>query len=134
MIYRPAQAGAEIVLAHRRSPPLWALPKGTPDDDETLEQTAMREAREETGLEVSVEARIDAIQYFFVRGSVRFRKTVHFYLMRPTGGDLELHDREFDDVSWMPLPEAIRLLTYPTERTVVERAAEMIDGRQAATA
>lgn len=134
MIYRSGPAGTEIVLAHRRSPTVWALPKGTPADDETLEETALRETREETGLEVTVEAPIDAIHYHFVRGSIRFRKTVHFYLMRTTGGDLQLHDREFDDVSWLPIAEAIELLTYPTERTVVERAAELIDGRQAATA
>lgn len=134
MIHRSGPAGTEVVLAHRRSPTIWALPKGTPDEDETLEETAVRETREETGLEVTVEAPIDAIHYYFVRGSVRFRKTVHFYLMRATGGDLELHDREFDDVTWMPLPEAIELVTFPTERSVLERAAEMIDRRQAATA
>ena len=122
------------MLAHRRSPTIWALPKGTPSDDETLEETAIRETREETGLDVVVEAPIDAIHYFFVRGSVRFRKTVHFYLMRPVGGDLQLHDREFDEVSWVPLGEAIGLLSYPTERAVVERAAEIIDARKAATA
>lgn len=134
MIYRVGPSGSEVVLAHRRSPTVWALPKGTPDEDESLEETAVRESREETGLEVVVEAPIDAIQYFFVRGSVRFRKTVHFYLMRPVGGDLADHDREFDDVSWMPVGEAIGLLTYPTERSVVERAAEMIDASRAATA
>lgn len=134
MIYREGPHGPEVVLAHRRSPKVWALPKGTPDDDETLEETALRETREETGLNVTVEAPIDAIHYHFVRGTVRFRKTVHFYLMRATGGDLQLHDKEFDDVSWMALPEAIELLTYPTERSVLERAAEMIDGRQAVSA
>ena len=134
MVYRSGPNGPEVVLAHRRSPTVWALPKGTPDDDETLEETAVRETREETGLEVTVEAPIDAIHYWFVRGTVRFRKTVHFYLMRATGGDLELHDREFDDVTWLPLPEAIELVTYPTERSVLERAAAIIDARQAATA
>ncbi len=134
VVYRSDHGGTEVVLAHRRSPSVWALPKGTPADDETLEETATRETREETGLDVEVVARIEAIHYFFVRGSVRFRKTVHFFLMRAVGGDTQRHDHEFDEVRWVPLGEAISLLTYPTERSVVERAAEMIEGRQAATA
>ena len=134
MVYRFHDGGTEVVLAHRRSPSVWALPKGTPADDETLEETAIRETREETGLDVEVVAPIEAIHYFFVRGSVRFRKTVHFFLMRAVGGDPERHDHEFDEVRWLPLAEAIGLLTYPTERGVVERAAEMIEGRKVATA
>ena len=134
VIHRSSGGRTEVVVAHRRSPSLWALPKGTPAADETLEETAVRETREETGLEVEVVAPIDSIHYFFVRGSVRFRKTVHFFLMRAVGGDLEHHDHEFDEVRWVTLAEAIGLLTYPTERAVVERAAEMIEARQAATA
>ena len=106
---------------------LWALPKGTPDSGETLEETALRETREETGLEVEIEAPIAAIRYFFVRGSTRFHKTVHFFLMRPVGGALELHDREFDEARWATIPEALALLTHATERSVVERAAKLIE-------
>lgn len=112
---------------HRRVPVLWALPKGTPDSGETIEETALRETREETGLEVAIEAPISSIRYFFVRGSTRFHKTVHFFLMRPVGGALELHDREFDEVRWAPVPEALALLTHATERSVVEAALRLIE-------
>ena len=59
----------------------------------------------------------------FVRGRTRFHKTVHFYLMRPTGGDLSLHDHEFDEVRWFQLEEALEIMTHATERSVVEEAA-----------
>jgi 8-oxo-dGTP pyrophosphatase MutT (NUDIX family) len=135
VVYRRAPSGLEVVLVHRRSPPLWALPKGTPDSGETLEETALRETREETGLEVQLEQPIRAIRYFFVRGTTRFHKTVHFYLMRVTGGSPDDHDAEFDEVRWMPVTEALALLTHATERSVVERAIEMleagVDGREA---
>jgi ADP-ribose pyrophosphatase YjhB (NUDIX family) len=121
-----APAGTEIALVHRLKPALWALPKGTPQAGETLEETALRETREETGLEVEIEQPISSIRYFFVRGRTRFAKTVHFFLMRPVGGDLSLHDHEFDEVRWWPLEEAIELVTYPTERSVLERAAALL--------
>jgi len=126
VVHRTAPARTEVALVHRLKPALWALPKGTPQAGETLEETALRETREETGLEVEIEQPISSIRYFFVRGRTRFAKTVHFFLMRPVGGDLSLHDHEFDEVLWWPLEEAIELVTYPTERSVLERAAALL--------
>ena len=126
VVYRTAPARTEVALVHRLKPALWALPKGTPQAGETLEETALRETREETGLEVEIEQPISSIRYFFVRGRTRFAKTVHFFLMRPVGGDLSLHDHEFDEVLWWRLEEAIELVTYPTERSVLERAAALL--------
>ena len=128
VVHRSGESGHEIVILHRRVPVLWALPKGTPDSGETLEETALRETREETGLEVEIEAPIGSIRYFFVRGSTRFHKTVHFFVMRPIGGALDLHDREFDEVRWAPVAEGLALLTHATERSMVERAVKLIDG------
>ena len=132
VVHRRVDDDHEILIVHRRVPVLWALPKGTPDSGETIEETALRETREETGLEVELEAPISSIRYFFVRGSTRFHKTVHFFLMRPVGGALELHDREFDAVRWAPAQEALALLTHATERSVVERALRMLDAVDAA--
>jgi 8-oxo-dGTP pyrophosphatase MutT (NUDIX family) len=100
----------------------WVLPKGTPSDGETAEQTALREVAEETGLTVRILSRVGAIEYFFTQDGVRIHKTVHFFLMEPTGGNLEEHDNEFEDVRWIPLEEARTLLTFPTERQIVEQA------------
>ena len=134
VVYRILDGALEIALVHRRSPPLWALPKGTPDSGETLEETALRETREETGLEVEAVAPISDIRYFFVRGTTRFHKTVHFFLMRATGGSPDDHDAEFDDVRWMPADEALALLTHATERTVLERALTMLGAGDAGLA
>jgi 8-oxo-dGTP pyrophosphatase MutT (NUDIX family) len=131
VVHRSLGGGHEILLVHRRQPPLWALPKGTPDAGETLEETALRETREETGLEVELEAPIRSITYFFVRGRTRFHKTVHFYLMRPVGGDLAKHDHEFDEVAWIQLEEAPSRMTHATERLVVDEASRMLAAEEA---
>jgi len=134
VVHRSVADRQEIVVVHRRAPVLWALPKGTPDSGETLEETALREAREETGLEVEIEATISSIRHYFVRGSTRFHKTVHFFLMRAVGGAIELHDEEFDEVRWASVPEALALLTHATERSVVERALKLIEEAEAVEA
>lgn len=129
VVHRTEAGRAEIVLVRRREPPLWALPKGTPDSGETLAETAVRETREETGLQVEIEEPISSVTYFFVRGRTRFHKTVHFSLMRPVGGRLEDHDHEFDEVRWIQIDEALELMTHATERAVVLRAAELLAAR-----
>ncbi len=133
VVHRSVDGRTEIVLVHRRDPVLWALPKGTPDSGETLGETALRETLEETGLQVELEAPITDIRYFFIHGSTRFHKTVHFYLMRPVGGDLEQHDHEFDEVRWLQIEEALELMSHATERSVVERAAHILGKRDSGT-
>jgi 8-oxo-dGTP pyrophosphatase MutT (NUDIX family) len=129
VVHRTVDGVIEVLLVHRRSPVLWALPKGTPDAGETLEETALRETREETGIDVAIEASLGSIRYFFVRGTTRFHKTVHFFLMRPIGGAIELHDEEFDEVRWASVEEGLALMNHATERSVVERAMAMLEGR-----
>jgi len=131
VVHRTADGRLQIILLHRRSPRLWALPKGTPDSGETTEETALRETREETGLEVEIETPLRSIRYYFVRGTTRFHKTVHFFLMRPVGGSLDQHDAEFDEVRWVDLPEALALMSHATERAVVEEASRLLAGSPA---
>ena len=135
VVYRIGENGVEVVLCRRNDPPLWALPKGTPEAGETREQTAVREVTEETGLEVEPKGFIDDIVYWFVRPSdrVRYHKTVAFYLMSATGGDTSLHDHEFDEARWLPAAEALEIMTYGNEVRVVEKSLSMAseEGRPA---
>ena len=115
----------EICLGRRereRNTMTWTLPKGTPDDGESTDQTALREVAEETGLEVRILAPVGAIEYFFTQDGRRIHKTVHYFLMEQVGGSLDAHDHEFDEVRWVPLEEARALMTFPTERQIVEQA------------
>jgi 8-oxo-dGTP pyrophosphatase MutT (NUDIX family) len=112
----------------------WCLAKGTPDAGETLEQTALREVREETGLEVEIDGSLGSIDYWFAdRGKdVRYHKTVHFYLMVPVGGATDQHDPEFDVVQWFEAEDALKNLAYANEVNVLKRALDMIAERKVA--
>ena len=101
----------------------WTLPKGTPDPGESVEETALREVGEETGLEVRILEPLPSIEYAFVQDGTRIHKTVHYFLMEPTGGDLSRHDAEFERVRWVRFDEAPALLSFPTERELVAAAA-----------
>ena len=104
----------------------WTLPKGTPDPGETIEQTALREVAEETGLDVRIVEPVGSIEYDFVQDRRRIHKTVHYFLMEPVGGDLARHDREFERVRWIGFDEAPGLLTFPTERELVASVGQRL--------
>ena len=106
----------------------WTLPKGTPDPGESIEETAVREVEEETGLRVRILAPLPSIAYSFVQGGARIHKTVHYFLMQPVGGDLARHDHEFERVRWARFEDARSLLTFDTERGLVETAAAALGG------
>ena len=110
----------------------WSLAKGTPDAGESLEETALREVREETGLEVEIDSPLGAIEYWFAgrEPDIRYHKTVHFYLMVPIGGGIELHDPEFDVVQWFSSDEALSVMAYATEADVMRRALSVISDRR----
>ncbi len=129
IVSRRTDGRPEIVVGSRRrdrDAVTWTLPKGTPNDAETTEETAVREVTEETGLRVRITGPLDSIHYTFVQRGARIHKTVHYFLMEPIGGDLADHDHEFDDVRWIGLDEAPSVLTFPTERALVEKAARML--------
>jgi 8-oxo-dGTP pyrophosphatase MutT (NUDIX family) len=140
-------AGGVVVSADRVRPSLvigmrrrgrdsvtWTLPKGTPDPGETTEETALREVREETGLEVRILEPLPSIEYAFAQDGTRIRKTVHYFLMEPTGGDLSRHDHEFERVRWVPFDEAPTLLSFATERELVATAQARLGEKQGASA
>jgi len=108
----------------------WTLPKGTPEAGESVEATALREVAEETGLEVRIVAPAGSIEYDFSVDGQRVHKVVNHFLMRPVGGDLRGHDQEFEEVRWVPLGEAGRLLSFATERDIVDGAAAAIAALQ----
>jgi 8-oxo-dGTP pyrophosphatase MutT (NUDIX family) len=129
VVYRRGDDGIEIVLASRRTRRgqlAWGLAKGGIEDEESMEDAAVREVREETGLFAEIEASLGETRYFYVWENVRIRKTVHFFLMRHTGGDIDDRDDEMEEIRWFPLERALKRAAYRGERDVLIRAAELL--------
>ena len=127
-------AGEVAVLLVETPGGQWGLPKGTPGGDEKLEEAAVREVVEETGLQVDREGKIGTIEYWFVRAEEgqRVHKYVHFWLMRPTGGSIADHDAEHISVRWFSLERGIERATHENTKTILRKAAALLDAGEAA--
>ncbi|MGH2520943.1 MAG: NUDIX hydrolase [Anaerolineales bacterium] len=133
VVYRRARRagrGLQVVLIATPGPLglRWGLPKGLIRKTETSAEAARREVREETGLEVEVEAPLPPIDYWFYwkRGSANLRhhKQVEFFLMRPLGGSLANHDAEVLEAKWFALKDALEQISFEDEREVLRAAEE----------
>lgn len=128
-MYRRSADAIEVVLASRRTRRgdlAWGLAKGGVEQGESFEDAAVREVLEETGYTAEIEASLGDTRYFYVWEDTRIRKTVHFFLMRCTGGDPSDRDDEMEEVRWFPLERALKRAAYRGEREVLGRAAELL--------
>jgi 8-oxo-dGTP pyrophosphatase MutT (NUDIX family) len=124
--FRERRGRIEVALIRVGDEGRWQLPKGIVDRDEATEAAAMREVREETGIDTELVERIDKVEYWYYskdRGErVRFHKFVYFYLLRYKSGDVRDHDDEVDEARWVEIDEAVGLLSFDSEKKVVEQA------------
>jgi 8-oxo-dGTP pyrophosphatase MutT (NUDIX family) len=106
-----------------------ALPKGHPDGSESAADAALREVREETGVQAALVEKLGDIRYWYMRGGRRIAKVVSFFLLDYVSGELDDHDHEVEHAEWMPLEEAARRLTYKGERDMVAAGGRVLSRR-----
>lgn len=124
-LVRVPRRAAVIARLNRAGRLEWCLPKGHLEQGETLEQAAVREIAEETGIRGRVVDRLGTIDYWFSVEGRRVHKQVHHYLLEATGGELSAEgdpDHEAVEVAWFPLEELARTLAFPNERRIARKA------------
>jgi 8-oxo-dGTP pyrophosphatase MutT (NUDIX family) len=103
-----------------------ALPKGHPERGESSQDAALREVREETGLEATPVEKLGDIRYWYARDGDRVLKVVSFFLLRYRSGRLEDHDHEVEEALWIPLAEAPERLAYKSEKEIAHTALSRV--------
>jgi 8-oxo-dGTP pyrophosphatase MutT (NUDIX family) len=114
--------GRPFVAVVRVRDEILALPKGHPHGDESPAAAALREVREETGVEAELVEKLGDIRYWYARGGKRVRKMVSFFLFRYRSGSVADHDHEVEEALWIPLADAPGRLAYKGEREMAESA------------
>ena len=140
-VQREFSAGGVLVRTIRGRPMLaairprgkdrvWALPKGRIDDGESAAETAVREVREETGVEGRLLEKLGDVRYVYTWEGERIFKVVSFFLLRAGRGRIGAIEEEMrievTEARWLPLEEAPTLLSYGGEREMAAKAWERI--------
>jgi 8-oxo-dGTP pyrophosphatase MutT (NUDIX family) len=116
IVWRRGPGGIEVAVVHRPSYDDWTLPKGKLDPGEDFETAALREVLEETGLRCRLGREVTSVTYEDRHGR---SKLVRYWLMEPEAGEFAPND-EVDELRWLIREAAVKLLTYPRDRELLE--------------
>jgi len=131
VVFREQEQRTEIALILVGPHARWQLPKGTVNPNESNEEAALREVREETGIVTTLIGPLDRIEYWFyalVGGQrTRLHKFVFFFLMRYFSGSVADHDQEAEEARWVEINQALEMLAYESEKEIVRKARSIIN-------
>jgi 8-oxo-dGTP pyrophosphatase MutT (NUDIX family) len=129
--FRRNNSKIEIAIVAVNPSRRWQLPKGLIDANESEEQAALREVREEAGIECAILEKIETVEYWYfatAKGErVRYHKFVHFFLLEYLSGDVENHDHEIAEARWVAIDEAAEMLAFKSEKDVAKKAKFLIE-------
>jgi 8-oxo-dGTP pyrophosphatase MutT (NUDIX family) len=129
--FRLTDSAREVAIVAAQPSRRWQIPKGLIDAGESEQQAALREVREEAGIDCELIEKIDTVEYWYfatARGErVRYHKFVHFFLLKYAAGDVADHDREIAEARFVPVDEAIEMLAFKSEKDIVRKAKILME-------
>ena len=129
VVYKKEGNKTFVLVAQHSQHHGWVFPKGLIGDHvqgEKKEDTALREVEEETGVKGKILQPLKPIQFWYVMDGEKRKKTVYYFLMEETGGDITKHDHEMENVEWLPADEVEKRLTYKSEKEVWTEAKKLL--------
>lgn len=120
------QDGVFILVSQHSQHHGWVFPKGLIAEKETKEETALREVKEEAGVNGKIIRALNPITYWYVMGGEKIRKTVYYFIMEYVSGDIAKHDHEMEAIEWLPANKVEDRLTYKSDKIVWKEAKSLI--------
>ncbi|RMD45858.1 MAG: NUDIX hydrolase [Aquificota bacterium] len=125
VVYRKNEEGKlEILLIRVKT--RWSFPKGNIEKGEPKDQAALREVKEETGVDAEIVEYLGEVDYWYSMGLTRIHKFVYYYLMKYAGGDIVPQKEEIDEAKFIPFEDVEKTLSYPTDKEVFQRAKKVL--------
>lgn len=127
VVYRLNKEDIEVLICKDAGYQRWVLPKGLVRKNESFENAALREVKEEVGVEARIIQSLgEPEKYIYVARGIRVFKSVHYFLMEYISGNEQEHDTEMDEVRWVKLAEAIEMLAYPQAKDLLKRCQNIL--------
>jgi 8-oxo-dGTP diphosphatase len=128
VVYKIDNGKINILLIATKGQNVWSLPKGTIEKGEDPKETALREIKEETGVEGKIIDELGDVSYWFMMNGEKYFKTVKYFLVEYTKGEIKT-DWEVDTAKWLNPQEALKKLTYKADREILKKALDKIHGQ-----
>ncbi|TAL58630.1 MAG: NUDIX domain-containing protein [Bacteroidetes bacterium] len=126
IVFKKSGDKTEILISQHSQHHGWVFPKGLIAEKETKEQTALREVKEEAGVNGKIIRALNPVTYWYVAEGEKIRKTVYYFLMEYASGDIVKHDYEMEAVEWLPENKVEERLTYESDKIVWKEAKQFI--------
>lgn len=115
----------QVLLTQHSQNKHWSFPKGLIDSGQTTEEAALREVREEGGVEAKILDKVGYSKYVYSLKNERIFKIVTYFLMKYISGDPKYHDWEVEEAGWYEPEDAFKRLTFSQDKELLKKALEM---------
>jgi len=129
VVYKKENSKLYILVSQHSGHHGWVFPKGLIGDkveNEGKEVTALREVKEETGVNGKIIQPLKPVIFWFMMDGEKIKKTVYYFLMEYLSGDINDHDWEMENVEWLEADDVEKRLTYPSDKKVWLEAQKLL--------
>ena len=129
VVFKKEHGKTLVLLSKHSGHHGWVFPKGIIGDtqkEESKEDTAVREVKEETGIDAEIKSALEPVTYWYDWEGKKVKKTVYYFVMTHLGGDITDHDDEMEEVEWLMPEDVESRLTYPSDKKVWQEAKQYL--------
>lgn len=116
----------QVLLTQHSQNHHWSFPKGLIDPGQTTEEAAIREVKEEGGVEAEILDKVGYSKYVYSLNDEKIFKVVTYFLMKYKSGDPKDHDWEVSEAGWYEVKGALKQLTFSQDKDLLKKASEML--------